>query len=74
MLEKERESSDVLPAASSQHVKPRAGEVEKPRSIQQKSVYRTAQERDAHRRSHSIQQKVGAAVRLSQEQPSDEDL
>ena len=31
-------------------------------------------ERDAHRRSHSIQQKVGAAVRLSQEQPSDEDL
>ena len=27
---------------------------------------------DAHRRSHSIQQKVGAAVRLSQE-PSDED-
>ena len=25
-------------------------------------------------RSHSIQQKVGAAVRLSQEQPSDEDL
>ena len=41
MLEKERESSDVLPAASSQHVKPQAGEVEKPRSIQQKSVYRT---------------------------------
>ena len=72
MLEKERESSDVLLAASSQHVKPRAGEVEKPRSIQQKSVYRT-RERDAHRRSHSIQQKVGAAVWLSQEQPSDED-
>ena len=73
MLEKERESSDVLPAASSQHVKPQAGEVEKPRSIQQKSVYRT-RERDAHRRSHSIQQQVGGAVRLSQEQPSDEDL
>ena len=52
MLEKERESSVLRPAASSQHVKPRAGEVEKPRSIQQK---------------------VGAAVRLSQEQPSDED-
>ena len=28
---------------------------------------------DAHRRSRSIQQKVGAAARLSQEQPSDED-
>ena len=31
-------------------------------------------ERDAHRRSHSVQQKVGAAVRLSQEQPSEEDV
>ena len=73
MFEKERESSDVLSAASSQHVKPWAGEVEKLRSIQLKSVCRT-RERDAHRRSQSIQQKVGAAVRLSQEQPSDEDL
>ena len=35
-----------------------------PRSIQQKSVYRKG---DFQRRSHSVQQKVGAAVRLSQE-------
>ena len=52
-----------------EHVKTRAVEAGKPRSIQQKSVFRKG---DAHRRSHSIQQKVGAAVRLSQE-PSDED-
>ena len=51
-------------------MKTRAGEAGKPRSIQQKSVFRKG---DAHRKSHSIQQKVGAAVRLSQEQPSDED-
>ena len=51
-------------------VKTAASEAEEPRSIQQQSVYRKG---DAHRRSHSIQQKVGAAVRLSQEQPSDED-
>ena len=46
-----------------------AGEAGKPRSIQQKSVFR---KEDAHRRFHSIQQKVGAAVRVSQD-PSDED-
>ena len=83
MLEKERESSDVLPAASSQHVKPRAGEVEKPRSIQKKSENRT---RERERRPQEVLQHSGesrrrsealagaAAVRLSQEQPSDEDL
>ena len=47
-----------------------AREAEEPRSIQQKLVFRKGV---ARRRSHSIQQKVGAAVRLSQEQPSDED-
>ena len=46
-----------------------AREAGKPLCIQQKSVYRKG---DAHRESHSFQQKVGAAMRLSQE-PSDED-
>ena len=46
-----------------------ASEAEKPRNVQQKSMHRKV---DAQRRSHSIQQKVGAAVRLLQE-PSDED-
>ena len=76
MLEKERESSDVLPAASSQHVKPRAERRgrEASKHSAEVSVCRTRErESDAHRRSHSIQQKVGAAVRLSQEQPSEED-
>ena len=52
-----------------ERVKTAASEAEEPRSTQQKLVYRKG---DAHRRSHSIQQNVGAAVRLSQE-PSDED-
>ena len=65
MLEKERESSDVLPAASSQHVKPRAGVVEKPRSIQQMSVCRTRERETFTGGPHSFQQKVGAAVRLA---------
>ena len=61
MLEKERESSDVLPAASSQHVKPRAAEVEKPRSIQQKSVYRTRE-----RRSQEVSQYSAESRRRSE--------
>ena len=65
-------------------MKTAASEVEKPQSIQQKSMHRKSQTHrsqqksvyrkgDAHRRSHNIQQKVGAAVRLSQELPSDKD-
>ena len=54
MLEmREREGWDVLGACEDA-----ASEAEKPRSIQQKSVYRKG---DAHRKSHSIQQKVGSA-------------
>ena len=48
-------------AGSNRH-KTRAGEARKPRSIQQKSVYR---KRGAPRMSHSIQQKDGPAVRLT---------
>ena len=65
-------------------MKTAASEVEKPQSIQQKSMHRKSEtdrsqqksenrKGDAHRRSHSIQPKVVAAVRLSQKQPSDED-
>ena len=66
MLEmREREGSDVLgaredPGRRGREASKHSAEVGIP------------QGRDAHRRSHSIQQKVGAAVRLSQE-PSDED-
>ena len=52
-----------------ERVKTAASEAEEPQSTQQKSVYRKG---DVHRRFHSIQQKVGAALRLSQE-PLDED-
>ena len=67
-----------------ERVKTAASEAEKPRNIQQKVDASQVRRRslDAHRKSHSIQQKGGAAVwlsqeqpavRLSQEQPSDED-
>ena len=65
-------------------MKTAACDLEKPQSIQQKLMHRKSDtdrsqqksvyhKRDAHTRSRNIQQKVGSAVRLSQEQPSDED-
>ena len=54
MLEKERESSDMLPAASSQHVKPRADRRGREASKPSAEVsFPHKRERDAHRRSHS---------------------
>ena len=70
MLEKER--GKLRRASGSQQPAREAPGQERWRSLEAFSRSRyTAQERDAHRRSHRIQQKVGAAVRLSQEQPSD---
>ena len=55
-------SESVKALTCGEHGKTRAGEARKPRSTQQQSV---CGKRVAHRRSHSIQQKDGAAVRLT---------